>query len=59
MAKKLQKNNVKLDLKIINSKVSHGFLNFQNVDIASHEAYNLVLSSLKQIVESFKNCSEN
>jgi hypothetical protein len=55
MAKKLRENNVIIDLKIINSKVSHGFLNLKNFDIDCHEAYNLVTSSFKQIIEGFKN----
>jgi len=55
MAKKLRANNVKLDLKIIDSKILHGFLQLHNSEINSHEAFNLVLSSLKQIIENFEN----
>ena len=54
MSKRLQKNNVKFELLIIDNKTPHGFLNLQNITVETVESLNEVLFYLHQIKNNFE-----
>jgi hypothetical protein len=55
MAKRLNDNNVKLNLLISDQKHPHAFLNMQNITVESHEAHREVIANLKQIIQNLTN----
>ena len=54
MAKRLENNNVKINVNIIESKVIHGFLNLYMLNSVCHRAYKEVVFSLKQVIMNMK-----
>lgn len=54
MARRLRKNQVKLEFLVVDNGVGHGFLNMQHLTDETHESFQETLSSLQRIIEGFE-----